>query len=40
MKRNSVVGKKCYGLILRDKEAINIDTQDQLNYLKFKYEKK
>ena len=40
MKRNSVVGKKCYGLILKDKEAINIDTQDQLNYLKFKYEKK
>ena len=39
MKRNSVVGKKCYGLILRDKEATNIDTQDQLNYLKFKYEK-
>ena len=40
MKKNSVVGKKCYGLILKGKEATNIDTKDQLNYLKFKYEKK
>ena len=40
MKRNSVVGKKCFGLILKGKETINIDTKNQLNYLKFKYEKK
>ncbi len=40
MRRNSVVGKKCFGLILEGKETINIDTKNQLNYLKFKYEKK
>ncbi len=40
MKRNSVVGKKCYGLILKDKEAINIDTKNQLKYFKYRYEKK
>ena len=39
MRKNSVVGKKCFGLILEGKETINIDTKNQLNYLKFKYEK-
>ena len=39
MKSNSIVGKKCYGMILRGKETINIDTKDQLNYLKFKFKK-
>ena len=38
MKNNSIVGKKCYGLVLRDKETINIDTKEQLNYLRSKYE--
>ena len=39
MKNNSLVGKKCYGLILKGKETINIDNLDQLNYLKFKFKK-
>ena len=39
MKSNSIVGKKCYGIILKGKETINIDTKDQLNYLKFKFKK-
>ena len=39
MKSNSIVGKKCYGMILTGKETINIDTKDQLNYLKFKFKK-
>ncbi len=40
MKGNSLVGKKCYGLILKGKETINIDSKEQLNYLRLKYEKK
>ena len=40
MKSNSIVGKKCYGLILKGKETINIDTKEQLNYLRLKYKKK
>ena len=40
MKTNSIVGKKCYGLILKGKETINIDTKEQLNYLRVIYKKK
>lgn len=40
LKNNSLVGKKCYGLVLKGKETINIDTKDQLEYLKTIYEKK
>ena len=39
MKTNSIVGKKCYGLILKGKETINIDTKEQLNYLRVIYKK-
>ena len=40
MKTNSLVGKKCYGLILKGKKTINIDSKDQLKILRSKYEKK
>ena len=37
MKSNTLVGKKCFGLILKGKEKINIDTKEQLDYLKSIY---
>tara|TARA_Y100000590_G_scaffold269029_1_gene302126 strand:- start:12434 stop:13147 length:714 start_codon:yes stop_codon:yes gene_type:complete len=37
MKKNSLVGKKCFGIKLKGKETINIDTQEQLEFLKTKY---
>ena len=37
MKANTIVGKKCFGIILKGKETINIDSKEQLNYLKSKY---
>ena len=40
MKTNSLVGKKCFGMVLRGKETINIDSIDELSYLRSKYEKK
>ena len=40
MKTNSLVGQKCYGMVLKGKEIINIDSIEQLNYLRSKYEKK
>ena len=39
MKTNTIVGKKCFGLILKGKETINIDTKEQLDYLKTKFKK-
>ena len=36
---NTIVGKKCFGLILKGKETINIDTKEQLDYLKTKFKK-
>lgn len=39
IKKNSLVGNKCYGLKLNGKETINIDTKEQLEYLRFKYKK-
>ena len=39
MKTNSLVGKKCFGMVLRGKETINIDSIDELSYLRSKYEK-
>ena len=38
LRTNSIVGKKCYGIILKGKETINIDSKEQLDYLKSKYE--
>ena len=40
MKTNSLVGQKCYGMVLKGKETINIDSIEQLDYLRSKYEKK
>ena len=36
LKYNSMVGKKVYGIVLTGHEATNIDTLDDLNYLKMK----
>lgn len=38
LRTNSIVGKKCCGIILKGKETINIDSKEQLDYLKSKYE--
>ncbi len=34
IKENSLVSNKCYGIIVKDLEAVNIDTTDDLNILK------
>ena len=34
LKQKSMVGKKCYGIILSGKETINIDTYENLNEFK------
>ena len=39
MKENSLVSNKCYGIIVKDLEAVNIDTTDDLNILKMKLNK-
>ena len=39
LKYKSLVGKKCYGMILEGLESINIDTIDDLNLLKLKLKK-
>ena len=36
LKYNSLVGKKTYGIELLDKESINIDTKQDLDFLKYK----
>ena len=33
-RQKSLVGKKCYGIILKGKETINIDTYENLNEFK------
>ena len=36
LKYKSLVGKKCVGIELFDDEKINIDTEDDLEYLKYR----
>ena len=39
IKENSLVSNKCYGIIVKDLEAVNIDTADDLNILKMQLNK-
>ena len=39
IKENSLVSNKCYGIIVKDLEAVNIDTTDDLNILKMQLNK-
>ena len=39
IKENSLVSNKCYGIVVKDLEAVNIDTMDDLNILKMQLNK-